>query len=200
MSTRTGTLLLVSGPSGSGKTTLCRRLTDEKEVVYATSCTTRAPRKGEVNHVDYHFLTPEEFRSRIDDGLFFEYAEVHGHYYGTLKTEVINHLTNGSDVVIDIDVQGADFIRSCDDAIIQKALITLFVMPHSDAELRKRLTTRGTDTEEIIELRMSNAHDEIKHWKKYDYRLLSTDKETDYALFKSIIHTERLRISRLNNI
>lgn len=199
MSPRTGILLLVSGPSGSGKTTLCRRLADEKEVVYATSCTTRAPRDGEEDGRDYYFLSREEFNSRVADGKFLEHAEVHGNCYGTLKSEITEHISAGTDVVIDIDVQGADLIRECDDIDIQKALVTLFVMPHDEAELRSRLTGRGTDSEDVISLRMKNALEEIKYWPKYDYRLLSTTREADYSQFKSLITTEKLRISRLSN-
>lgn len=198
MSSRTGILLLVSGPSGSGKTTLCRKLADEKEVVYATSCTTRQPREGEVNGTDYHFLSHEEFKSKVANGDFIEHAEVHGNFYGTLKSEVIDHLAAGTDVVIDIDVQGADLIRECPEPAIQRALTTLFVMPHSDDELRSRLTGRGTDSEDVIALRMKNALGEIENWPKYDYRLLSTTRETDYLNFKSLVIAERLRISRLN--
>lgn len=199
MSSRTGILLLVSGPSGSGKTTLCRRLADEKEVVYATSCTTRSPRDGERDGHDYFFLSREEFDTRIADGKFLEHAEVHGNCYGTLKSEITSHIAAGSDVVIDIDVQGADLIRECQDADIQKALVTLFVMPHDEDELRSRLTGRGTDSEEVIALRMENALGEIEYWPKYDYRLLSTTREVDYSQFKSLVTAERLRISRLSN-
>ncbi len=199
MSSRTGILLLVSGPSGSGKTTLCQRLADEKEVVYATSCTTRPPREGEQHGHDYYFLSREEFDSRVAAGEFLEHAEVHGNCYGTLKSEVSDRLSAGTDVVIDIDVQGADLIRLCEDADIQKALVTLFVMPHDEAELRSRLTGRGTDSEDVIALRMENALGEIKERGKYDYCLLSTTREEDYNQFKSLITAERLRISRISN-
>jgi guanylate kinase len=151
---RTGILLLVSGPSGSGKTTLCRRLADEKEAHYSISCTTRAAREGEVNGRDYHFLTKENFTARIEAGKLLEYAEVHGNFYGTLKSEVLDHLTTGTDVVMDIDVQGATQVRGCADQGIQTALIDIFVMPPSEDELLARLTGRGTDAEEVIALRM----------------------------------------------
>ncbi|MDB4465597.1 AAA family ATPase, partial [Akkermansiaceae bacterium] len=98
MTSRTGILLLVSGPSGSGKTTLCRRLADEKEAHYAISCTTRPPREGEVDGRDYHFLSKDDFTARIDGGEFLEHAEVHQNYYGTLKSEVLDHLAAGTDV------------------------------------------------------------------------------------------------------
>jgi len=194
---RTGILLLVSGPSGSGKTTLCRRLADEKEVTYSTSCTTRPSRKGERNGHDYHFITREEFTQRIDAGDFLEHAEVHGNFYGTLKSEVLDRIVGGTDVVMDIDVQGADQVRSCSDQVIQSALIDLFVMPSTEDELLKRLTGRGTDSTEVIALRMKNALGEIEYWPKYNYRLLSGTHEEDYVKFKSLIIAERLNVSRL---
>jgi|TARA_B110000914_G_C15494140_1_gene462291 guanylate kinase len=194
---RTGILLLVSGPSGSGKTTLCRRLADEKEAHYSISCTTRPAREGEVNGRDYHFLTKENFTARIEAGKLLEYAEVHGNFYGTLKSEVLDHLTTGTDVVMDIDVQGATQVRGCADQGIQTALIDIFVMPPSEDELLARLTGRGTDAEEVIALRMKNALEEMRHWPKYSYRLLSATREEDYLNFKSLILAERLRVSRL---
>ena len=197
MTSRTGTLLLVSGPSGSGKTTLCRRLSDEDEAHYSISCTTREPREGEVNGRDYHFLDREDFKARIAAGDFLEHAEVHGNHYGTLKSEVLDFISDGRDVVMDIDVQGADQVRACDDAEIRAALIDLFVMPPSEEELRARLTGRGTDAEEVIALRMKNALEEMEHWPKYSYRLLSATREEDYLNFKSLILAERLRVARL---
>lgn len=194
---RTGILLVVSGPSGSGKTTLCRRLADEEEAHYSISCTTRAPRDGEVNGKDYHFLDRDDFTKRIQTGNFLEHAEVHGNHYGTLKSEVLNYISKGVDVVMDIDVQGATLVRACEDPEIQTALTDLFVMPPSEGELRARLTGRGTDTDDIIALRMKNALDEIEHWPSYSYRLLSATREEDYTRFKSLIISERLRISRL---
>ena len=188
---------MVSGPSGSGKTTLCRRLADEKEAHYSISCTTRPPRNGEVNGKDYHFLSRGDFKSRIQGGEFIEYAKVHENYYGTLKSEVVDQLAIGTDVVMDIDVQGADQVRSCSDTQVKTSLIDLFVMPLSKEELRARLTGRGTEGEKIIALRMRNALEEIKHWPKYSYRLISASREEDYLNFKSLIVAERLRVSRL---
>jgi guanylate kinase len=190
-------LLLVSGPSGSGKTTLCRRASDAGLASYAISCTTRAARPGEVHGTDYFFLSIDEFKEKIKNKNLLEYAEVHGNFYGTLTSEVYTHIEAGRDVVMDIDVQGAEHIRNCPDPIIQQALVELFVMPASEADLRSRLTARGTDSDEIIEIRMRNALEEMQHWNKYTYRLLSTDRETDYQKFQAILITESLRVSRL---
>ena len=199
MSSRTGIILLVSGPSGSGKTTLCRRLADEGEVVYSTSCTTRPAREGEKNGHDYHFLSREEFEQRITAGDFIEYAEVHGNLYGTLKSEVMDHISTGKDVVMDIDVQGANLVRSCSEPVINNALVELFVMPPSEEELLARLTGRGTDSDSVISLRMKNAINEMDHWQKYTYRLISATREEDYTAFKALLTTERLKTSRLNS-
>jgi len=194
---RTGIILLVSGPSGSGKTTLCRRLADEGEAVYSTSCTTRPAREGEKNGHDYHFLSREDFEKRIAANEFIEYAEVHENLYGTLKSEVMDHIAAGTDVVMDIDVQGADLVRSCPEPNICTALVELFVMPPSEAELRARLTGRATDAEEVIELRMKNAIEEMSHWPKYTYRLISRTREEDYSRFKALLTAERLKTARL---
>lgn len=197
MPDRTGILLLVSGPSGSGKTTLCRRLAAEGEARYSISCTTRTPRAGETHGRDYHFLAPDEFAQREAAGEFLEHAQVHGNRYGTLKSEVLAHLAAGTDIVMDIDVQGAALVRSCADPAIRAALVDLFVMPPSEAELRARLTGRGTDSDEIIALRMENSLDEMRHWPEYSFRLISGTHEEDYLRFRALLLSERLRVSRL---
>ncbi|MFT6242388.1 MAG: guanylate kinase [Akkermansiaceae bacterium] len=172
-------------------------MADEGEAHYSISCTTRPAREGEEDGKDYHFLTKEDFRTRIEAGELLEHAIVHGNFYGTLKTEVLDHLSKGIDVVMDIDVQGAAQVRACSDPQIQTALIELFVMPPSEEELLARLTGRGTDAEEVIALRMKNALEEMQHWPKYSYRLLSATREEDYLNFKSLILAERLSVSRL---
>lgn len=191
-------LLVVSGPSGSGKTTLCRRLADAGEARYSISCTTRQPRPGEVDGRDYHFLTRDEFERRLAAGDFLEHAEVHGNLYGSLKSEVLSHLEAGSDVVMDIDVQGAEQVRNCEDPEIKRAVVELFVMPPSGEELHARLAGRGTDSEETIALRMSNALDEMRHWSEYTYVLHSSTREKDYARFLALVTAERLRVSRIH--
>jgi guanylate kinase len=198
MTARTGILLVVSGPSGSGKTTLCRRLAESGEAHYSISCTTRSPRPGEKSGVDYHFLTREDFAQRLASGDFLEHATVHGNLYGSLKSEVISHLTAGTDVVMDIDVQGAEQVRNCTDAEILRAFTDLFVMPPSEDELYQRLFGRGTDHADVIALRMQNALEEMGHWKSYAYQLLSSNREEDYSKFRSLLTAERLRVSRIS--
>jgi guanylate kinase len=194
---RTGILYLVSGPSGSGKSTLCRRLAAEGEAEFSVSCTTRAPRFGETHGKEYFFLTRDEFAGKVAGGDFLENAVVHGNHYGTLRGEVLGRLAAGIDVVMDIDVQGAAQVRACADPAIRLALVDLFVMPPDEAELARRLRGRGTDSDEVIELRLRNAIGEMSHWPEYRYRLLSATPEQDYARFKSLLVGERLRVSRL---
>jgi len=197
MSARTGILLVVSGPSGSGKTTLCRRLANSGEAHYSISCTTRAPRPGEEHGKDYHFLSKEEFHQKLEAREFLEHAVVHGNLYGSLRSEVVSHLRAGTDVVMDIDVQGAGQVRACDDSDIRGAFTDLFVMPPSSEELRTRLSDRGTDSEDTIDLRMANALEEMRSWKVYTYLLVSSTRDLDYAKFQALVTAERLRVSRI---
>jgi guanylate kinase len=194
---RTGILYLVSGPSGSGKSTLCRRLAAEGEAQFSISCTTRPPRPGEEHGREYFFLPHEVFSDRVLEGEFLEHAMVHGNRYGTLRSEVLGRLAAGIDVVMDIDVQGAAQVRACQDEAIRLALVDLFVMPPDEEELAQRLVGRGTDSEEVIALRMLNAIEEMRHWPEYRYRLLSATHEEDYERFKALLIAERLRVSRL---
>lgn len=197
MSARSGMLLVVSGPSGSGKTTLCRRLADAGEALYSISCTTRPPRPGELDGRDYHFLDRSEFERRLVAGDFLEHAEVHGNLYGSLKSEVLSRIDEGSDVVMDIDVQGAKQVRNCLDPGIRRAMVDLFVMPPNGEELHARLSGRGTDSDDIIALRMANALDEMRHWKEYTYVLHSSTREEDYSRFRALVAAERLRVARI---
>lgn len=194
---RTGILYLVSGPSGSGKSTLCRRLAAEGEAEFSISCTTRQPRFGETHGREYYFLTVPEFEERVAAGDFLEHALVHGNHYGTLRSEVLERLAAGTDVVMDIDVQGAAQVRACADPAIRHSLVDLFVMPPDEDELAARLRGRATDSEDVIALRLRNAIDEMRHWPEYRYRLLSGTPEDDYAKFKSLLFGERLRVARL---
>lgn len=195
---RSGILCVVSGPSGSGKTTLCRRFSGtDTSAAYAISATTRTPREGEVDGVDYFFLAREEFEARVARGEFLEYAEVHGNLYGTLKSEVLGHLEAGRDVLLDLDVQGAAYVRSVTDTAIREALVDIFILLPEGAELVKRLRSRGTETEEQLALRLHNAQEESRHWAEYTYAFVSADRETDFAIFRAILTGERCRSRRL---
>lgn len=192
---RLGLLIVVSGPSGTGKTTLCRKACADGQAVFSVSCTTRPPRPGEVDGKDYFFLTEEDFLARVDRGELFEYARVHNRWYGTLKSYVSDNLRRGIDVLMDIDVQGASQVRGCDDELVDKCLTDIFVMPPSLEELRARLSGRGTDSTEVVELRLTNAEAEMQHWPNYRYCLISDTRESDEARFRSILEAERMRSS-----
>ncbi len=198
---RRGILCVVSGPSGSGKTTLCRRLScEDEEAVYAISATTRQPRTGEYDGTDYYFLSREDFEARATRGEFLEYAEVHGNLYGTLKSEVLNHISAGRDVLMDIDVQGAGLIRENSDRGIQDALVDIFILPRNEEDLLDRLRNRGTENDDQLKLRLRNALDEMKHWDEYAYTIISGNKEEDFAIFQSMIESERCRSKRLKTV
>lgn len=187
-----GTLLIVSGPSGSGKTTLCRRAEAEGLTSYSISCTTRQPRPGEQDGVDYHFLTPETFAAKVAAGEFLEHATVHGNSYGTLKADIVNLLLAGKNVVMDIDVQGAASIRACDDPVIRKAYADVYIHVPA-AELEARLRGRQTDAEDVIQLRLHNAAMEDARQGEYQFALVSATKESDYARFTALLSTLAMR-------
>ena len=198
---RSGILCVVSGPSGSGKTTLCRRFSEsDGDAVYAISATTREPREGERDGVDYFFLSRPAFETGISRGDFLEYAEVHGKLYGTLKREVLGHLEAGRDVLMDIDVQGASSVRASTDPAIRDALVDIFILRPGDAELVHRVRARGSETEKQLALRLFNAREESRHWPDYRYTLVSADRETDFATFRAILAGERCRSRRLRKI
>ncbi len=195
---RLGILCVVSGPSGSGKTTLCRRMAAELEdCVYSISCTTRPPREGEKDGEDYFFLSQERFEQKIAEGELLEYAQVHGRYYGTLKGPILDHLKQGRDVFMDLDVQGADQLRSNRDPVLKNALVDVFILPPSLEELAARVQARAPMSDSELELRMKNAQEEMQHWRKYRYAIITGEREEDFANFQSIIQGERHRASRL---
>jgi guanylate kinase len=195
--TRSGILFVVSAPSGAGKTTLCDALRQTPDFVYSVSCTTRGPRAGEIEGEDYQFLSDEEFRRQIKAGEFLEHAQVHEHYYGTLRAPIRSNLEKGVDVLIDVDTQGAASIRTYDDPFIRDALCDVFIMPPDLDELRRRLTKRGTENEEQIELRLQNAAREMELWRDYRYTIISKSMEEDLLKFRHIMGAERYLSRRL---
>ena len=195
--TRTGILFVLSAPSGAGKTTLCDALRQTPDFVYSVSCTTRAPRAGEIEGDDYHFLTEDDFLARVKAGDFLEHANVHGRYYGTTRQPLITNLQNGVDVLIDVDIQGAASIRAFDDPTIQQALCDVFIMPPDLDELRRRLTKRGTETAEQIETRIVTAAREMELWRDYRYTIISRSMEEDLLKFRQIMGAERYLSRRL---
>ncbi len=195
--TRSGILFVVSAPSGAGKTTLCDALRQTPDFVYAVSCTTREPRAGEIEGEDYHFLDENEFKERMAVGEFLETAEVHGKYYGTLRNPICTNLENGVDVLIDVDTKGADSIRNFKDEFVRNSLCDVFIMPPDLDELRRRLTKRGTETTEQIELRLVNAAREMELWRDYRYTIISKSMEEDLMKFRHIMGAERYLSRRL---
>ncbi|MDQ6765192.1 MAG: guanylate kinase [Verrucomicrobiota bacterium] len=195
--TRSGILFVVSAPSGAGKTTLCDALRQTPDFVYAVSCTTRAPRAGEIEGEDYHFLSEEDFLRRLSRNEFLEHAKVHEHHYGTLRKPICASLEEGVDVLIDVDTQGAASIRNFEDDFVRRCLCDVFIMPPDLEELRRRLTKRGTETEEQIDLRLANAAQEMELWRDYRYTIISKSMEEDLQKFRHIMGAERYLSRRL---
>jgi guanylate kinase len=191
-------LIVVSAPSGAGKTTLCDRLLSEHPaMVYSISCTTRAPRGDEVDGRDYHFLAPAEFERRVAAGEFIEHAVVHGNRYGTLRRTVLEALTGGKDVLMDIDVQGAASIRAAaqgSEGLMKDGHLDVFLAPPSLVVLRARLTARGEDAPEVIERRMKNAMVEMACWREYRYLVINDELERAYAELRAVVMAEHCRI------
>ena len=194
---RQGILFVISAPSGTGKTTLCENLRATPDFIYSVSCTTRPPRAGEEDGVDYHFLSQDDFSQRIERGEMLEYARVHGNYYGTLKATVKEALEQGTDVLLDIDVQGAMTIRKTDDAMVRESLVDVFIMPPTIEELERRLRKRGTETEEQVQQRLQTGREESKLWRLYKYTILSGSMEEDLTKFRAIMRAERYLSRRL---
>jgi guanylate kinase len=182
-------IMIISGPAGSGKNTVAERLMAEfPQVKRVITTTSRPPRGQEVDGVDYHFLSPEQFEKDIADGKFYEYAKVHDRYYGTSKKAVLDSLANGDDLILIIDVQGANSWKKIaeNNPEIAEKLTTIFVAPDSIDELRARLRGRATESEEDIERRMRTAIDEFKQADKFDKKIDSKTKDEDYSALKKI--------------
>ncbi|MBI4660552.1 MAG: guanylate kinase [Verrucomicrobia bacterium] len=196
---RDALLVVISAPSGGGKTTVCQKIVEANpNIVRAVTCTTRAPRAGERDGVDYYFLDPAKFQSRVQAGEFLEHATVHGHHYGTLTAEILDKLRQGKDVLLSIDVQGARTVRkkAAEDSVLSAALVTVFLTPPSIAVLEARLKKRGTDAPTVIEQRLSVARQEIGEWKHYDYLILSASIAEDVRRMEAILTAEKLRQRR----
>ncbi len=190
---RRGTLFVVSAPSGAGKTTLCReaRLCIP-DLAYSVSATTRAPRAGEVNGVDFRFVSEREFRAMLERGELAEWAIVHGNMYGTPARPLEAALADGKDVLLDIDTQGAAQLRArYPDAVL------IFILAPSVKELEQRLRERRSDMDADIERRLVRAREEIALWRQYDYLIVNRDVKEAMEQLESIILAERCRVARL---
>ncbi len=194
---RFGALIVISSPSGAGKTTICKKLISEDKNLYlSVSVTTRKKRKKETEGIDYFFYSKNDFLKLQKQGKFLETAQVFDNLYGTLKEEVNDKLKKGIDVIIDIDWQGTRQI----DSYMDGNLVKIFLLPPSLEDLNKRLSSRGTESSEEIELRLSKAVKEIEHFDEYDYILINDDLKSTYENIRSIINAERMRISRQKNL
>jgi guanylate kinase len=192
-------LIVLSAASGGGKTTLCQQLLAvNRNVSRAITCTTREPRAGETDGVDYYFLDAATFLKRVQAGNFLEHATVYGNSYGTLKSEVLGKLRHGKDVLLNVDVQGAAAIRAkaAEDVELRDALVTVFLTPASLAILETRLKNRGQDSPAAIQKRLGVARQEIAQWKHFDYLILSTSIAEDLRRMQAIMTAEKLRQAR----
>ena len=191
MAQRRGLLIILSSPSGAGKSTLAKRLRDwDPSIRFSVSATTRKPRPGEVDGEDYYFLSEDSFKRKVSEGEMLEHAHVFGNYYGSPKTPVQAAINSGQDVLFDVDWQGEVQIRNSD--LAQHAL-SIFLLPPSIPELRRRLIERGTDSEETIGARMEKSWAEISHWGYYDFVLINDDLDRTEENLKSIVTATRLR-------
>lgn len=186
-------LIVISAPSGGGKSTILRALLDEdSSLSYSISATTRPARRNEEHGKDYFFYSIEEFQQLVDQDAFYEYAQVHGNYYGTLKSEVDARLARGLDVLLDIDVQGSLKLKS-----EVPDCVTIFILPPSMATLEKRLRDRGLDQDEAIQRRLANARGEVRMADRYDYFLVNRNLKETIANMHTIIKAQRFRAARL---
>ena len=190
-----GQILIISGPSGSGKSTLLSRLLkEENDLYFSISSTTRAPRQGETEGVNYYFINKDEFKKGIDAGEFLEWAFVHGNYYGTSLKPVLKALEEGKIAIFDIDVQGFNIAKSK----FAQNITSVFITTASKNELKSRLQNRGTDSAETIEKRLINAVGEMEHILEYDYFLINDDLQNCYENLRGILRSMRLKTSNLD--
>ena len=189
---RHGILFVISSPSGGGKGTLIRRLREAvPDVAYSVSWTTRAPRPGEADGVNYHFVTRDEFERKKRARGFLEWAVVHGNLYGTTRAAVRRELEQGRDIVLEIDVQGARAVRKA-----MRSVVSVFILPPSYEVLRERLTARMTERPEELELRLANARGEVEQYRHFDYLILNDEVERASAQLAAIVYAERARAER----
>lgn len=191
-----GFLLVISGPSGSGKGTVCKHILERNEkLVFSVSATTRAPRRGEEDGVNYFFVDEESFKEMVENDEFLEYANVHGNFYGTPKKFVLEQIEKGEIVILEIDVQGALQVKeSYPEAVF------VFLLPPSMSELKNRIKKRGTESQEDIDLRFKNAFEELKFVDEYDYIVINDEVPEAVKKIETIIGAEKLKVKRLKNI
>ena len=189
-----GILIILSSPSGAGKTSLAQALVnDNKNLSFSVSATTRKPRPGEKNGREYHFVTSETFEMKKKHNEFLEWAEVFGNLYGTPIAPINDLLAEGKDLIFDVDWQGGKQIR---ESVLKKSAISIFILPPSIKELRRRLLERDQDSRDTVKSRMEKSMSEIMHWNEYNYVLINRSFEETLKAIKSIISVEKTRLSR----
>ena len=189
--TRRGLLIILSSPSGAGKSTLARGLREwDADICFSVSATTRAPRAGEVDGKDYAFVSEPDFKKLVNEGQMLEHAHVFGHFYGSPRGPVQDAIEAGADVLFDIDWQGAQQIAN---SPLAPHVLSIFLLPPSITELRRRLEGRGQDSADVIAKRMTRSWDEISHWDSYDYVLINDNLENTAEQLRTIVTAERLR-------
>jgi len=205
MSTRTapaasydprGVLIVVSSPSGGGKGTLIRRVLKEvPNLGYSVSFTTRAPRAREKNGLDYFFISLDEFEARVAAKRFLEWARVHGNFYGTAYEQIEQELSEGHDIILEIDVQGAKSVRQ-----LATDAVSVFILPPTYEVLRERLTQRGSERPDDLALRLRNARAEVLHYNEFDYVIVNDEADTAAAQLAAIVYAERARRTRQEHV
>lgn len=194
---RRGLMLALSSPSGAGKTTMTRMLLDtDPDVALSVSCTTRDMRPGEVDGKHYHFISKDQFKSMLADGEFLEHTKIHGNYYGTPKTPVLNALQDGRDILFDIDTPGVDQLTR----FSKEDLVSVFILPPSADEMESRLRKRGQDSEEVITRRLHDALEQTSFYKQYDYVIINRDLEDSMLKLRTILGAERMKFHRLQGL
>ena len=187
-----GTLFVVSSPSGGGKGTIIRHVLDVvPNLSYSVSYTTRAPRSKEVDGREYFFVSRDTFEEMIAAGEFLEWACVHGNFYGTAKSQILDQTAAGSDIILEVDVQGAASVRQ-----LLMDSVSIFILPPSYEVLRQRLIARGTDSPQELEVRLRNAPEELKQYSSFDYVIINDEIDRAAAQLASIIYAERARCMR----
>ena len=191
-----GMMFVLSSPSGAGKTTLTKKIAENnKNFTISISHSTRKPRPNEINGRDYKFVSEQEFNTLVKENNFFEYANIFGNYYGTLKKPVLELLSLGRDVLFDIDWQGTQQLKR----IKSLSLVTFFILPPNIQALKKRLLNRHKGQEELIEKRMDNFNEEASHWNEYNYVFVNDDLDTCYEKILNVIKSEKRGISQNQN-
>lgn len=190
---RRGLMFILSSPSGAGKTTISNMLlTADEEIKLSVSATTRPMRPGEIDGIDYHFVSNAKFDAMVEQDDFYEWAEVFGNRYGTPKGYIRKGLKSGQDFLFDIDWQGTQQLYQKD----QQDVVSVFILPPSLTELRRRLESRAQDSMDVIDDRMARARDEISHWAEYDYVVINDDVDQCFVKVREILHAERMRRTR----